>query len=250
MNDHCTAPPNPRIAVVVPAFREEERIGMTVRRVPPLAQHIIVVDDASDDRTSAEASAANDGRLELIRHETNRGVGAAILRGYAEARALGADIAVVMAGDGQMDPEDLPALIEPILRNEADYVKGNRLRHPSVWREMPLHRLVGTATLAWVTRHAAGLPSLSDSQCGYTAIGARAMDCILHEGLWARYGYPNDLLGTLSRHGYRIWEVPVKPVYRGEKSGLRAWHLFTIGYVVGRVAVRRVLAERQAHEKF
>lgn len=179
----------------------------------------------------------------------NQGVGAAILRGYAEARALGADMAVVMAGDGQMDPEDLPALIEPIVRNEADYVKGDRLRHPSVWREMPLHRLVGTATLAWVTRHAAGLPSLSDSQCGYTAIGARAMDCVLREGLWARYGYPNDILGTLSRHGYRIHEVPVKPVYRGEKSGLRAWHLFTIGYVVGRVAVRRVWAERHQHSK-
>jgi len=246
MNDWSTASPNPHIAVVVPAFREEERIGMTVRQVPRLVQHIIVVDDASDDRTSAEALAADDGRVRLVRHAKNQGVGAAILSGYAEARALGADIAVVMAGDGQMDPDDLPALIEPILRHEADYVKGDRLRHPSVWREMPLHRLVGTATLAWVTRHASGLPSLSDSQCGYTAIGAGAMDCVLREGLWARYGYPNDLLGTLSRHGYRIREVPVKPVYRGEKSGLRAWHLFTIGYVVGRVAVRRVLADRPA----
>lgn len=237
--------PNPVLAVVVPAFREEERIGPTVRRMPPEVRHIIVVDDASDDATSAQALAADDGRLTLVQHTTNQGVGAAILRGYAEARALGADIAVVMAGDGQMDPDDLPALVAPILRSEADYVKGNRLQHPSVWREMPLHRLVGTATLAWATKHAAGLSALSDSQCGYTAIGADAMDCILREGLWARYGYPNDLLGTLSRHGYRIREVQVKPVYRGEKSGLRAWHLLTIGYVVGRVAIRRVLAERK-----
>jgi hypothetical protein len=245
MNDRSTAAPNHRIAVVVPAFREEERIGETVRRVPGFVEYVIVVDDASDDRTSAEALATGDARLRLVRHATNRGVGAAILSGYGEARALGADIAVVMAGDGQMDPDDLPTLLEPILRDEADYVKGDRLRHPSVWKEMPLHRLVGTATLAWVTRHASGLPALSDSQCGYTAIGVRAMDCVLREGLWARYGYPNDLLGTLSRYGHRIREVPVKPVYRGEKSGLRAWHLFTIGYVVGRVAIRRVVADHQ-----
>lgn len=246
MNDRSSGSQNPRIAVVVPAFHEEERIGETVRRMPGFVEYIIVVDDASFDRTSAEALAADDGRVKLVRHATNRGVGAAISSGYGEARALGVDIAVVMAGDGQMDPDDLPSLIDPIVRDEADYVKGDRLRHPSVWREMPLHRLVGTATLAWATRHASGLPALSDSQCGYTAIGVRAMDCVLREGMWARYGYPNDLLGTLSRHGFRIREVPVKPVYRGEKSGLRAWHLFTIGYVVGRVAVRRVLADRQA----
>jgi hypothetical protein len=244
MNERSSNSPPPTIAVVIPAFREEERIGETVRRVPPVAAHIIVIDDASDDQTSARVRDIDDARVKLVRHETNQGVGAAILRGYAEARALGADIAVVMAGDGQMDPDDLPALVAPIVRGEADYVKGDRLRHASVWREMPLHRLVGTATLAWATRHAAGLPALSDSQCGYTAIGARAMDCILREGLWPRYGYPNDLIGTLSRHGYRIVEVMVKPVYRGEKSGLRAWHLFTIGYVVGRVAVRRMRAER------
>jgi Glycosyl transferase family 2 len=245
MNDRPSAAPNLCLAVVVPAYCEEERIGETIRRVPKFVHHVIVVDDASDDRTSAEARLADDGRLVLVRHSTNQGVGAAILRGYAEARKRGADIAIVMAGDGQMDPDDLPALLEPIVQNDADYVKGDRLRHPAVWRDMPLHRLVGTATLAWATRHATGLPSLSDSQCGYTAIGASAMDCLLREGMWARYGYPNDLLGTLARHEFRIREVPVRPVYRGEKSGLRAWHLLTIGYVVGRVAVRRMMATRE-----
>lgn len=249
MNDRGSASPNHRLAVVIPAYCEEERIGDTIRRVPHTIDHIIVIDDASSDRTAAEARATNDVRLVLIRHSTNQGVGAAILTGYAEARKLGADIAIVMAGDGQMDPDDLPALIDPILQKVADYVKGDRLRHPAVWRDMPLHRLLGTATLAWATKHATGLPTLSDSQCGYTAIEARAMDCLLREGMWARYGYPNDLLGTLARFGYRIREVPVKPVYRGEKSGLRAWHLFTIGYVVGRVAVRRVWAERQGQDQ-
>jgi hypothetical protein len=250
MNDRSSARPNPRLAVVIPAYCEEERIGETIRRVPDFIDHVIVIDDASEDRTSTEALATHDDRLVLVQHKTNQGVGAAISSGYAKALELGADIAIVMAGDGQMDPDDLPALIAPIVQGEADYVKGDRLRHPAVWRDMPLHRLVGTATLAWATKHATGLAALSDSQCGYTAIGANAMACLLREGMWARYGYPNDLLGTLARHDYRIREVPVRPVYRGEKSGLRAWHLFTIGYVVGRVAVRRVLAERQSKESF
>ncbi|MRG95336.1 glycosyltransferase [Polyangium spumosum] len=234
--------------MVIPAFREEERIADTVRRVPAFVDHVVVVDDASDDETSAAARAAGDERLVLVRHAENRGVGAAILTGYHEAQALSADVAAVMAGDGQMDPLDLPTVVGPVARGEADYVKGDRLRHPSVFRDMPLHRLLGTSALAWMTRRAAGLSSLSDSQCGYTAIGRAAMECLLREGMWARYGYPNDLIGTLARRGYRIHEVPVKPVYRGEASGLRPWHIFTIGYVVGRVAVRRAAdrAERSA----
>ena len=235
-----------RVAVVIPAFREKDRIAETVRSVPSFVDHVVVVDDASDDATSAAARAAGDARLVLVRHAENRGVGAAILTGYREARALSADVAAVMAGDGQMDPLDLPTVVGPVARGEADYVKGDRLRHPAVWKDMPLHRLLGTSALAWMTRHAAGLPSLSDSQCGYTAIGAAAMDCLLHEGMWARYGYPNDLLGTLARHGHRIHEVAVKPVYRGEASGLRPWHVFTIGYVVGRVAARRAASSLKA----
>lgn len=232
-----------RIAVVIPAFREQGWIGETLRNVPAYVDHVIVIDDASDDGTSDEARAAGDARLRLLRQETNQGVGAAILRGYREARALSADVAAVMAGDGQMDPADLPAVVGPIVQGEADYVKGDRLRHPSVWRDMPLHRLAGTTALAWVTRRAAGLEALSDSQCGYTAISAAAMDDLLEQGMWPRYGYPNDLLGTLARKGRRIRETPVRPVYRGERSGLRPWHLLTIGYVIGRVAVRRFAAE-------
>jgi glycosyltransferase involved in cell wall biosynthesis len=238
-----------RVAVVIPAYREERWIAETVRSVPDFVDHVVVVDDASDDRTSDEARSAGDSRLVVLRHADNRGVGAAILTGYGQARALGADVAAVMAGDGQMDPADLRAVVSPVARGEADYVKGDRLRHPSVWRDMPWKRLAGTAALAWATRRAAGLSSLSDSQCGYTAIGARAIDCVLREGMWPRYGYPNDLIGTLARNGCGIREVPVRPVYRGEASGLRVWHLATIGYLIGRVAWRRIAAQEVTRER-
>lgn len=239
-----------RLAVVVPAYNEELWIAETVRRMPAYVDHVIVVDDASRDATARAAMAAGDPRVEVIRHPENRGVGAAIVTGYRRARALGAEVIAVMAGDGQMDPDDLPAVALPVAREEADYVKGNRLAHPGVWRTMPPARLAGTAALAWLTRQAAGLDRLSDSQCGYTAISARALDTLGAEleDLWPRYGYPNDLIGALARHGLRIAEATVRPVYRGEASGLRAWHLATIGWLIGRIAWRRLSAPDTAPE--
>jgi glycosyltransferase involved in cell wall biosynthesis len=231
-----------RIAVVVPAYNEARWIAETVRRMPAFVDHVIVVDDASRDATASEAARAGDARVEVVRHASNRGVGAAIVTGYRRARALDADVAAVMAGDGQMHPDDLARVALPLVRDEADYVKGDRLGHPGVFRAMPPARLAGTAALAWLTRRAAGLDRLSDSQCGFTAVSARALAALEADldTLWPRYGYPNDLLGAVARRGLRLGEVTVRPVYRGEASGLRPWHLATIGYVVGRVAYRRV----------
>jgi glycosyltransferase involved in cell wall biosynthesis len=227
-----------RVAVVIPARDEADWIAETVAGVPAFVDHVLVVDDASRDRTAALAAAAGDARLEVLRHPENRGVGAAIVTGYRRARALGAAAVAVLAGDGQMDPRDLPQVLGPVALGQADYVKGDRLRHPDVWRVMPLARLLGTAALAGVTRRAAGLVSLSDSQCGYTAISSRALDALDLGALWPRYGYPNDLILALAAAGLRIHEVPVRPVYRGEASGLRPRHLVTILYVIARGAYR------------
>src|SRR5205823_1347344 len=139
-------------------------------------------------------------------------------------------------------PEDLERVVLPVARGEADYVKGDRTRHPGVFRTMPAHRLVATSLLAELTRRAAGIAELSDSQCGYTAIAARAIDALDLDALWPGYGYCNDLLGALARGGFCIGEVVVRPVYRGAASGLRPWHLATIGWLIGRVAWRRLSA--------
>lgn len=232
-----------RVAVVVPAWNEELWIGETVASIPGFVDVVLVVDDASRDRTGAVALESGGSRTRVITHGQNRGVGAAIATGYRAAIELGAEVIAVMAGDGQMHPDDLEPLVLAVARGEADYAKGNRLDHPRVRREMPLVRRAGTTALAFLTRHAAGLPALADSQCGFTAISARAIGAIDLDALWGRYGYPNDLLGALARAGMRVLDVPVRPVYRGEASGLRPWHALTIGYVVARVAYRRMKSE-------
>lgn len=220
------------IAAVVPAFDESERIGSVIRAMPPWIDAIVVVDDGSHDGTSQAAERAGDGRTTVIRHPSNRGVGAAIARGYERGLALGADCLVVMAGDGQMDPRDLPALLEPIVGGRADYVKGNRFIHPER-RRMPVLRRVAGKVLSAATRQVTGY-DIDDSQCGYTALSANAARRLPLCELWPRYGYPNDLLTLLSREGLRVAEVPVRPVYAGEKSGIRAWHAAVVLWVLFR----------------
>lgn len=200
-----------RVSVVIPAFNEAGKIAATVASVPNLVDHVVVVDDASTDETSQRF--ATDGRIELIRHETNRGVGGAIATGYRRALEKDCDVAVVMAGDGQMDPEDLPALLAPIASGEADYVKGNRFKHPDIWSAMPKSRIVGNVLLSAATRVTSGYSHVFDSQCGYTAIHRRALAAIDLDVLWTRYGYPNDLLSRLYVAGVRVVDVPVRPIY-------------------------------------
>lgn len=231
-----------RIAVVVPAFDEERLIARTLRGIPGFVDAIYVVDDASRDATAEAARSLDDPRIRVVVHEANRGVGAAIATGYREAKAEGADVMAVMAGDAQMHPDDLLPLVLPVVRGEADYAKGNRMAHPCVRTTMPRARYVVGRWLSLLTRWAAGLPSLDDSQCGYTALSARSLDVIDLDGLWPRFGYPNDLIGKLAIAGQRIRDVVVRPVYADEKSGIRPWHVLVILGLIGRIALARAKA--------
>ncbi len=228
-----------RIAVVIPSYNEARWIGETVATIPAFVDDIVVVDDASHDDTGERATQAGGARVSVVRHPENRGVGAAIASGYRAARARGASVIAVMAGDGQMHPDDLEGVVRPVIEGHFDYVKGNRLLHAGVLGTMPIARLAAGHVLGWLTGVAIGCPGLSDSQCGYTAISAAALDGLDLAALWPRYGYPNDLLAMVARAGLSIGEVLVRPVYRGEASGVRPWHAGTVLFLIARAAVRR-----------
>jgi glycosyltransferase involved in cell wall biosynthesis len=234
------------VVVVVPAWNEAPRIARVLRAMPASVDRVVVVDDASTDATIEAARAIDDARVEIASHATNRGVGAAIVTGYRRAIALTEsprDAFVVMAGDGQMDPRDLPALVEPIARGDADYVKGDRFRAADVARVMPPARLVGGKIFSWLTSHAIGV-AISDSQCGYTALARAACERLELDDLWPGYGYPNDLLAQIARRGMRIAHAPVRPVYADEVSRLAPRHVARIAQLVGRAWVRRLRDSR------
>jgi glycosyltransferase involved in cell wall biosynthesis len=224
-----------RVLVVVPARNEEERVGNVVRGASPLVERVVVIDDASEDRT---AEVAREAGAVVLSRTARGGVGAAISDGYRYALENRFDVAVVMAGDGQMDPADLTRVTAPILEGRADYVKGNRFAHPDVLRSMPLARFVVGRGLSALTRLATGA-RVHDTQCGYTAISRAALSALEGTPMWTGYGYPNDLIGILTRHHQRIEEVVVRPVYRGEKSGLRPWHVLVILGIIGKSALAR-----------
>jgi glycosyltransferase involved in cell wall biosynthesis len=232
------------VAVVMPAYNVADRIAGAVASVPEFVDQVVVVDDGSTDGTSAAALGLARPGLILLRHPLNSGVGAAIGTGYAEALRQGVAVVAVMAGDGQMDPADLPRVIEPVISGEADYAKGNRFRHRDVWRVMPKDRLIGNILLSLCTKLTSGYLRVFDSQCGFTAISRRALRAIGCR-FFARYGYPNDVLARLRAVGARVREVPVRPVYDGQRSGIRPWTvLYPISFVLLRSLLRRVWHQR------
>jgi glycosyltransferase involved in cell wall biosynthesis len=210
------------VAVVVPAYEEEKLIEATLAGVPDFVDRVFVVDDASPDATAERALAVGDPRVEVIRHEHNQGVGAAILSGYRRAREERIEVTAVMAADNQMDPDDLESLVLPVARGEVDYAKANRLFTGQAWQLIPHTRYLGNAVLSMLTKIASGYWHVADSQSGYTAIGLVTLDELDLERIYRGYGFPNDMLVHLNVWNARVRDFPSRPVYGvGERSGIR-----------------------------
>ena len=213
-----------RVAVVVPAYDEEKLLPVTLAGIPAFVDRIYVVDDCSRDATVARADecATADPRVEVIRHERNGGVGAAIVTGYLRAVEERIDVTAVMAADNQMDPAELERLVGPVARGEVDYAKANRLFTGQAWELIPHHRYLGNAVLSMLTKIASGYWHIADSQSGYTAIALPVLERLDLHRLYPRYGFPNDLLVHLNVWNARVRDFPQKPVYGvGERSGMK-----------------------------
>lgn len=225
------------ICVVVPAYNEEKLIGKVIETMPDYVDKIVVVDDVSKDNTVEVVnnhSATLGDRVVLIQHEENQGVGGAIATGYKWARDHEMDVTVVMAGDAQMDPADLPALVDPIVSGETDYAKGNRLFTGRAWELIPRVRYLGNSLLSLLTKIASGYWHVADSQSGYTATSLKVLQILDLDKIYKRFGMPNDMLVKLNVFNFRVRDVPVTPIYHSEwKSGIRIRKLiFSLGWLL------------------
>lgn len=215
-----------RIGVVIPAYNEEKLIAPTLETLPDFVDIVVVIDDCSSDGTSARVAAVqeNDPRVRLLRNEVNQGVGASVVRGYNEVLAEGVDIACVMAGDAQCDPDYLHALLDKIVDEGWDMAKGNRFLYSSeTVKQMPRYRQIGNIVLTILTKAASGYWSLFDSQNGYLAVRAEMLRRLELPRIARRYDLENSMLINMNIAGARVTDVAIPPIYGEEVSGIRLW---------------------------
>ena len=211
-----------RVALVIPARNECRLLPRVLAAIPAWVWSVLLVDDASEDRTGDVMRAWGDPRARRLTSARRLGVGGAILLGYREALARGASCAVVVAADAQMDLGELPAVLGPIARGEADYVQGCRFLRGAPSGPMPRSRVLGNRVLSAAASWAAGR-AIADSQCGFTAATARALRLLVGAALPAGYGFPAFARLEMHRHDLRVAEVPVSALYGSEVSGIQPW---------------------------
>jgi dolichol-phosphate mannosyltransferase len=213
--------PGAHVAVVIPCHDEEDHVAEVVASLPPTVGTIVVVDDGSTDRTAEVLAGLGDPRLRVVRHDRNRGVGAAMKSGYRAALAAGADICVKVDGDGQMAGADVPRLIEPLLRREADYAKGNRFNRLTALARMPRVRLLGNGALSFLTKLVTGYWSIFDPTNGFTAIRGEVLRALDLERLDSGYFFETSMLLELNVLGAVVQDVDLDARYGTEASDLR-----------------------------
>lgn len=210
------------IAAVVPAFNVGRDISRVLGEIPPQIRTIIVVDDGSTDETAAivDTFSWTDRRIQLIRHEQNRGVGAAMVSGFRKALELDAAIVVKVDGDGQMPLAILPKLIAPLVSGEADYVKGNRFRDFQAIRKMPAFRRFGNVALSFLAKAATGYWHCFDPTNGFVAIRADVLADMPLYKIDPTYYFEISMLGHLYLLGAVVKEEPMPARYEGAPSSL------------------------------
>ncbi|MFZ5818345.1 MAG: glycosyltransferase family 2 protein [Chloroflexota bacterium] len=215
------------IAAVIPAYHVADQIESVLRGLPDDLRHIIVVDDASPDDTSALVTALSNGdrRIVLARHAHNQGVGGAMVSGFRRALELGAQVIVKVDGDGQMDPAYIPALVRPLVEGRADYAKGNRFRDLEALRHMPLVRRAGNLGLSFLTKAATGYWNCFDPTNGFFAVRAEILAELPLERLDRRYFFETSMLANLYLLDAFVLDVPIPARYRGERSSLSVWRV-------------------------
>ena len=225
-----------KLAAVIPCYNEETQIGKVIETMPDYVDHIVIVDDQSPDNTVevVRGYMKKNKKIVLIRHEVNQGVGGAIASGYEWARDNDMDMAVVMAGDGQMDPKDMPPLLDAVAVDGVNYSKANRLIVNRSIDKVPFVRFFGNSVLSLLTKIASGYWHISDSQTGYTVVDKKILHTIDWDKMFKRYGQPNDLLIKLNVHNFTVRDIPQEPVYNvGEKSGIKIGRvIFTISNIL------------------
>ena len=226
------------LAVVIPAYNEGLGIGSIVLQAQQHADHVIVVDDGSLDRTAVIARLAG---ADVIRFEENGGKAKAMMAGFSRARDLGYEVIVTLDGDGQHDPDEIPAVAAPVLAGEADLVIGSRFL--DIKAEIPKYRVAGQKVLNGFTNLSTdGEFVTTDSQSGFRALGRRALENLTFasEG----YSIESDMIAHFAPLGLAMTEVPISVSYdvpNKHKKNPVSHGFGVLARIVGLIGYRRPL---------
>jgi glycosyltransferase involved in cell wall biosynthesis len=213
------------VTIVTPAHNEARFIGQVIKAIPPFVDHLIVVDDCSDDDTAQAALACDDPRVIVLQTPSNQGVGGATILGYRKALELRSDLIVKMDGDGQMPAEYLSPLLDALTSDDYSYAKGNRFLAGESLTSMPKHRIFGNLLLTFLTKLASGYWHIFDPQNGFTAIKAKALHTLDLSKIHQRYFFENDMLINLKITGARAKDIPIPALYGDEESGINIFRV-------------------------
>jgi dolichol-phosphate mannosyltransferase len=209
-----------KIAAVIPAFRVKLQICRLLKEMPAIIDMIIVVDDKCPELSGKEAEKVSDKRITVIYHDQNTGVGGAVITGYRKALEWGCDIVIKIDGDGQMDPVHIPSLIAPLIKDEADYTKGNRFMDFNSLGKMPGVRLFGNSILSFLLKIVSGYWNIIDPTNGYTAIRKNILEKLNLDKLSKRYFFECDMLIRLNILNAVVRDISMPAEYNGENSSL------------------------------
>ena len=211
------------IIVAIPCLNEGQFISDIVTRARKYADVVIVIDDGSTDNT---AEAAEKAGAKVIKHEARQGAGAATRSAFAVAQKYDADVLVTLDGDGQHDPDEIPQVLAPILRGEADLVIGSRFLQPNLNQSQPIsislknvpkYRKLGIDAITWLYNFGSKV-KVSDSQSCFRAHSRRLIEAInITE---SGFGFSVQVLIQARKKGFLIKEVPISCIYHSESSSL------------------------------
>lgn len=210
-----------KLGVIIPCFREKQHILDVIKKIPESVSFILIVDDCCPEKTGEFVKEnSTDSRVEVIVHDKNQGVGGALKTGYRHSIENGWEIAVKIDGDGQMNPLLIPYLVDPILRGEADYVKGNRFSQPEHLEQMPKLRLFGNAGLSFVSKFVSGYWNIMDPTNGFTGIHRQALKTIPLDKVSNSYFFESDMLFRLGLSRSVVCDRPHPAFYGDETSSM------------------------------
>lgn len=216
-----------KVGVVIPCYRVRDKLRGVLETLPDWVDVIIVVDDACPEK-SFEVFKSDDtnGHIILLRHESNQGVGGAMITGFRRSLQEECDIIAKMDGDGQMDPANLVDIVHPIASGLCDFTKGNRFVHLERLQIMPFARWIGNVGLTFLTKLASGHWHLSDPTNGYLAIHREVLKLLNFKRLSRGYFFETSLLIQLNIIRAVALDIPIPARYGGERSSLSVTRAF------------------------